>query len=294
MSSVPTKPHPPAPELWLILIGGGILLTLVNLGIQRDLGIFSILQGILGIIYALCVPGYLIQLSLFPKREDFNWDGRLALSFGLSIAIMAPLALILDQFERGLSLRPMTYTWLGLIFVLVIIAYIRQMSLEPAKRTGLRWELSLREVWAGESKSGRRLLILLSISLLVGLSAGIGLAILPALGSTFTEFYILGEEGMAESYPYTIELPGTTEITIGVRNLEGEDHYYHVEAWDTSGLIGSSLPFVVRDGQGTEFSLAFTPGETGDDVKISFFLLIDGGSTPYRTLHLFTRVVQQD
>jgi uncharacterized membrane protein len=294
MSSNRKRLYLPAAELRLILAGSGLLCILLVLNSQTELWAFSLLQALLGIVYALCVPGYLFQLSMFPRREDLNWDGRLALSFGLSIAIVAPLALVLDQFEAGLGLVPYTTTWVGLILLLVIIAAIRQMHVRPDQRAGLRWELSLREVWQGESKSGRRLLILLSISLLVGLSAGIGLAILPAPGSTFTEFYILGEEGMAELYPYTIELPGTSEITVGVRNLEGEDHYYHVEAWDASGLVGSSLPFVVRDGAGTEFPLAFKPGETGEDVKISFFLLLDGGSTPYRMLHLYTRIVPRD
>jgi uncharacterized membrane protein len=202
MSSNRKTLYLPAAELRLILAGGGLLGALLILNSQTELWAFSLLQALLGIVYALCVPGYLIQLSLFPRREDLNWDGRLALSFGLSIAIVAPLALILDQFEAGLGLVPYTTTWMGLILLLVIIAAIRQMRVRPDQRAGLRWELSLREVWDNESKSGRRLLILLSISLLVGLSAGIGLAILPAPGSTFTEFYILGEEGMAELYPY--------------------------------------------------------------------------------------------
>lgn len=294
MSSNRKKLHLPTVELRLILAGGGLLCALLILDSQVDLWGLNLLQAVLGIVYTLCVPGYLFQLSLFPRREDMNWDGRLALSFGLSIAIVAPLALVLDQFEAGLSMVPYTAAWLGVILVLVIIAALRQVTLPPDERAGLRWSFSPRAVLAGESKSGRWLLILLFVTLLVGLCAGVGLALLPLPSSTFTEFYILGEEGMAERYPYKIELPGAAEILVGVRNLEGEAHYYHVEAWDATGLVGASLPFALKDQEGTEFNFAFTPVETGEEVRINFFLYLDGGSQPYRTLHLYTRVVPSD
>ncbi len=283
--------HSPSLELWLILLGGGILFSLVTLGLQRDLGAFRILQGILGIIYALCVPGYLIQLSLFPKRDDLNWDGRLALSFGLSIAIMAPLALILNQFERGLSLIPLTSTWLGLIVVFVIIAALRQMECPPADRARLRFKLPLRETWMLETPSQRRLLIALSVTLLIALSAGIGLAILPPPGSEFTEFYILGEEGLAEKYPYTVSIDQPVQITVGINNLEGKDMTYTLEAHDTSGVIGELGPISLQNQQATEFQFTFTPGSPGEDVEINFYLFQAGVAEPYREVRLITDVV---
>jgi uncharacterized membrane protein len=294
MSSKRKKLYLPALELRLILAGGGLLCALLIFNSQIELWALSLLQAVLGILYTLCVPGYLLQLILFPRREDLNWDGRLGLSFGLSIAIVAPLALALDQFEAGLSLVPFTAAWMGVILLLVMIAAVRQLRLAPAERAGLRWSFSFRSVWAGENKSGRWLLVLLFLTLLVGLGAGIGLALLPLPSSSFTEFYILGEAGLAESYPYTLAAGQPFEIIVGVRNLEGEAHYYQVQAWDGSGLIGASLPFVLKDGELTEFGFTFTPVETGPDVKIRFELFINGGLQPYRALHLYTRVVAQD
>lgn len=291
MSLEPKKHYPPSTELWLILLGGGILFSLVTLGLQRDLGAFRILQGILGIIYALCVPGYLIQLSLFPKREDLNWDGRLALSFGLSIAIMAPLALILNQFERGLSLIPLTSTWLGLIVVFVIIAALRQRKCPPADRARLRFKLQIRETWMLEPPSQRRLLIALSVTLLIALSAGIGLAILPPPGSEFTEFYILGEEGMAEKYPYTVIIDQPVQITMGINNLEGETMTYTLEAHDASGVIGELGPLTLQDDESSEFDFYFIPRTLGEDVEINFFLFQSGIAEPYRETRLITDVV---
>ena len=193
----------------------------------------------------------------------------------------------------GLRLWPILIGELATLAIFMVLAGFRRQAVSPQEAYFPSiWKPSRR--YADLTITDRRLFYLAAFTLIIALISIVWIFFVPSPSEYLTEYYILGREELGEDYPRQLVAGEPFEITIGVRNLEGEDHYYHVEALDASGLVVSSLPFVVRDGQGTEFSLAFTPGETGEDVKIRFFLLMDGGSTPYRTLHFYTRVIPRE
>jgi uncharacterized membrane protein len=284
--------YSPELELGLILNGGSLLYVLVILGSHNDLYFLRLLQALLGIPYALLALGYLLQLILFPRREDLNWDNRLALSFGLSIAIVAPLPIILFHFQGNLSLVLFTTTWFALLFLFVVITALRQIYIVPEKRARLRWSISVCEVWENETRSGRMLLILLSVSLLISLVAGFGLAVLPLPSSEFTEFYILGEDGMGENYPYTLVINQPAQITLGIINQENKAMLYTVEAQDETGVIGQDGPFVLDDQESTEFQFTFYPASGGEKVEINFYLFRFGITEPHSTTRLIADVLE--
>ena len=61
----------------------------------------NVLRIILGIPFLLFFPGYALMAALFPKREGMYGVERIALSFGLSIAVVPLIGLILNYTHWG-------------------------------------------------------------------------------------------------------------------------------------------------------------------------------------------------
>ncbi len=55
----------------------------------------------LGLLFVLFLPGYIFVAALFPKKADVDSIERVALSFGLSIAIVPLIGLILNYTPLG-------------------------------------------------------------------------------------------------------------------------------------------------------------------------------------------------
>ena len=88
------------------------------------------MRTILGIPFVLFIPGYVLIAALFTKKDDLDSIERIALSFGLSIAIVPLIGLVLN-YTFGIRLIPILvslciYT-IGLIFV---TEYRRQLPEE--------------------------------------------------------------------------------------------------------------------------------------------------------------------
>jgi uncharacterized membrane protein len=58
---------------------------------------------VLGLLLALFSPGYSLVVAIFPKRYDLDLVRRLALGFGLSIAVVVLVGIILNFTPWGIS-----------------------------------------------------------------------------------------------------------------------------------------------------------------------------------------------
>lgn len=58
---------------------------------------FEIFQMIFGGIFVLFVPGFALSYAFFQK-EEIDWIERIALSFGLSIAVVPLLVFYMNRF----------------------------------------------------------------------------------------------------------------------------------------------------------------------------------------------------
>lgn len=87
-------------DLVLVLALATVLVPVALLGLQ-GLGRIA-----LGLVFILFCPGYVLTAALFPKDSDLDWIERLALSFGLSIAVVPLIGLGLNFTPYGLSRKP--------------------------------------------------------------------------------------------------------------------------------------------------------------------------------------------
>ena len=140
--------------------------TLLSSGIGRaaqpdDKGILRVLRQVtqgrllLGLAYVLFVPGYALQAALFPRAGDLDGPERLALSFGLSVAVVPLLALVLDRLPWGIRLWPIV-AGEGLIIALwAAVAVFRRRRLAEDERPVLVLHVDARGWWAGQDRTGR-------------------------------------------------------------------------------------------------------------------------------------------
>jgi uncharacterized membrane protein len=100
---------------------------------QTDLNnLRAILSG-LGIIFVLWLPGYTFIKALFPmhapkKTSTENLDPieRIALSIGMSIALVPMIGLLLNYTPWGIRLTPIVLSLLALTIVFATAATIRE------------------------------------------------------------------------------------------------------------------------------------------------------------------------
>ena len=86
----------------------------------------TVIRTILGLFLILFIPGYSLIAALFPKKDDLDGIERIALSFGLSIAITPLIGLALNYTPWGIKLSPILISLSIFTIIMVIIAYIRR------------------------------------------------------------------------------------------------------------------------------------------------------------------------
>lgn len=88
-------------------------------------GILMYARYLFGSVFVLFLPGYSFIKALFPVKEIDNVE-RSALSIGMSLAIVAINAIILNYTPWGISTTPITISLLGLTLALSTVAIVRE------------------------------------------------------------------------------------------------------------------------------------------------------------------------
>jgi uncharacterized membrane protein len=194
-----------------LTVGYTIVMFLV-LGVLRTGDLFAILL-------VLFVPGYVLVAALFPRKADLNWIERIALSFGLSIAIVASVGLFLNFTPWGIRLVPVVAT-LGLFTVGVgSAAYRRRIRLPPEARLSASLELRVPE-WHLYGRFDRAFTVILAASLVVAAVTLAYVLLTANQAERFTDFYILGPGGTATGYPTTLNISQPGSVILGIVNHE--------------------------------------------------------------------------
>ena len=108
-----------------------ILLTLLCIPfvLIPPLNEISPIRIILGLPLVLFLPGYALIAVLFPRKDDLDAIERIALSFGLSIAITPLLGLALNYTPFGIRLLPILIVLSVFTISLAICAYVRRCKI---------------------------------------------------------------------------------------------------------------------------------------------------------------------
>ena len=250
----------------------------------------QILRAVFGLLYVLFIPGYCLQAFAMPSRAELDGKERLALSFGLSLALIPALALILDRLPWGITLASVTVGLSLVILLFSFLARFRRDRLPESERFLLLKEIKYLSAWRSLERSYRVVYLLAGLALLITGLTAVSILTTPKPAERMTEFYLLGPGGKAESYPRGGSADQSLTVTLGIRNLEGVAASYRVEARDALGQVGRAGPFQLETGASLEQPFLFTPLQTGEDVEVTFSLFRDDQPEPYRSLRLWLNV----
>lgn len=195
------------------------------------------LRVVFALPVVLFIPGYALIAALFPDKSDIDLLERVALSFGLSIAVVPLIGLGLNYTPWGIRLDPIVTSLVIFTAVMLVIAQYRRALIAPENRfyfpyhemvAGARDELFPKET----SRLDRALSIILVIAILAAVITTIYVIAVPKEGEKFTEFFILGENKMAADYPSKVMTGTEYPMYIGVGNHEYRNISYTVEIWN--------------------------------------------------------------
>lgn len=212
------------------------LITVIALSLLLDFLIAfypdSLLRKALGMAFVLFFPGYVFITALFPEKKELDNLERLALSFGLSIAIVPLIGLGLNYTPWGIRLIPIlvSLTAFNIAFALIAIhrrsrainPWVPRITLEKIKEE-LEWEQS--------GRLDKALTVILIIAIITSVGALAYVVTHPKPGEAFTEFYILGPEGKAADYPTELFIGENATVIIGIVNHEHRNVTYYVQTW---------------------------------------------------------------
>jgi len=285
------------------------LLIVIGLVLLTDIFVLApglnetILRNVLGLPLVLFLPGYTLIAALFPAKSDLDGIERTALSFGLSIAIVPLIGLVLNYTPFGIRLLPVLVCLSIFIFIMCWLAYIRRASLPETEAFEISFSaaaLSLKNeiLEKSESKLDRALTIILILSILMSVATLEYVILTPKEGEHFTEFYVLGPQGIADNYTtdYTLGQSGT--MIVGIVNHEYRPVNYTMQVRLENQLLPlpENLQHITLDHNETwEETVTFTPPLVGQNMKLEFLLFNETDkTTPYRDLHLWINVNENE
>lgn len=252
----------------------------------------TFLRTLLGLLLVLFLPGYTLIAALFPKKTDLDGVERLALSFGLSIAVTPLIGLILNYTPWGIRLEPILISLSGFTLILCLVAFLRRRRLEAAERFHVDFSgffQGIKKGFSGETRLEKVLSIILVCSIILAISTTIYLIVTPKQGEKFTEFYILGPEGKASNYPTNLTSNSNGTVIIGIVNHEYANTTYLLRITSNGNLLDEYNITLTPD-QKYEFPYTFTVGDPGQR-KLEFLLYKQPNTQDvYRSLHLWLNV----
>jgi uncharacterized membrane protein len=240
-------------------------------------------SGVPRIIFGLCLvlffPGYTLLSALFPRKGDLAGVERIALSFGLSIAVVPLIGLILNYTLWGITLYPILISITGFILACSAVSWRRQLRLPLEERFSIIFNFKLSQ-WAGMGKLDKALSVGLAVAIVASLGfLAYGIA-QPKPSEKFTEFYILGPEGKAEDYHRELMVGEEAMVILGIVNHEHQPTSYQVEI-DINGNRDKELATnILADEAKWEQEVSFVLDEAGLDQKIEFWLYQGEGTEP--------------
>jgi len=247
------------------------------------------LRIILGLPVVLFFPGYTLIAALFPKKKDLGGIERVALSFGLSIAVVPLIGLALNYTPWGIRQIPILLSLLVFIAAMSAIALYRRRRISIEERFYPAFEFNLPQ-WKKFSRFDKLLSFLLAAAIVFAVGSIFYVITTPKTGEKFTEFYILGEKGKAEGYPRELSVGEKGRVRVGIVNHEYSPERYYVEIVISGSLKSRTVPVILKHGQKWEKSVDFSASQPHKNLKVEFLLYRQKDQQPYRSLHLWLDV----
>ncbi len=269
----------------------------------------SLVRQILGLVFVLFLPGYAATAALFPENDQIDGIERVALSFGLSIAIVPLIGLALNFTPFGIRLDPILASVSGFIVAASLVGWYRRMRLPVDERFAIVVDVDLG--FQGMPLVDKLLTIGIAVMLVASVVVLAWAVTTPRVGETFTQLALLDANGMADDYPRNLTVGEEALVLLTVKSFEHEPVNYTIVivltnstnynftvgqesiAWNAthpmSPFVGISQDFSLEHEEYYNQSFDFSVTSPGT-WKLQFLLFTEGqpiGQDAYRTVHLW-------
>ncbi len=116
-------------SLWFWVITILSVTTLITIPLSNYLEFIRYLRYVLGTIFVLFIPGYVTVETLYPREGDLKPLERLALSIGLSLALVPLIGLVLNYTPWGIRLEPVLTSLATYNLIIALVALYRKYSI---------------------------------------------------------------------------------------------------------------------------------------------------------------------
>lgn len=248
------------------------------------------LRIILGLPFALFLPGYLLLAVLFPEKDELDGLARIALSIGLSIIIVPLIGLLLNYLSLGVRLLTMILSLIFFDIFLFFLSWYRRTNLPEEKRFSLTYKIDLIK-WSDKTKETKMIQMALLITGSLLIVTSVFMLSFPKTGKSFTEFYITGLEDVTAGYPEQLQIGENATVKAVIINNEQQKTKYRMEIWVDGDMIQTISPIDIENQEKRELTVLFKAEELKDLAKVEFLLYRDGQDIePYRQLRLWVTI----
>lgn len=252
----------------------------------------NILRILFGLPFLLILPGYSLVSVLWTRKSELDMLERVALSLGLSIALVALVGLALNYTPMGITLNSILFTIFGLILVMVGLTRFRRLQLKPEERFKVNPFLIFNKMDV-ISQTDKLIAVVVVVVLIVGSSLLVVIAMNPPQ-EKFTELFILDDNEETDTYPTELGVDESGSIFIVVVNHELQREDYTVAIWlrpeNGTDEILDEFDFTIKNKKQWRQNFNFSINESG-----LFMLEIEiykgSDTTPYTTNHLWIDVI---
>lgn len=273
----------------------------------------TLARQILGLIFVLFLPGYAATAALFPENDQIDGIERVALSFGLSIAIVPLIGLGLNFTPWGIRLDPIMASVGAFIIVVSLVGWYRRMRLPADERFAIVVDFELD--WAGMPLVDKLLTVGIAVMLVASVVVLAWAVTTPRVGERFTQLAILGPEGMADDYPHNLTIGENARVLLTVKSFEHQPMNYtivivltnrtnynfsveeHAIDWNSTHALtpyqGIAQNFTLDHLEYYNQTFDFNVTTAGENWKLQFLLYIEGQpftQESYREVHLWLNV----
>jgi uncharacterized membrane protein len=236
------------------------------------------------LLAVLLVPGYALSIVLLPSDEHADSVQRLALGFGLSLGVLAIVALVLENVGGGMRPGSIRAGVTICSLALLVVAALRRARSRP--RAALySWPPA---VTAARSRAERFTRAIVVASLVAA-----GFAYVVAVSDQPprpTAFYVLGEAQKIAQYPREASVGETVTLHLGIEQAEDRAGTYEVILRRGEQQLARLGPIAVQPAGRWEGDLSFVADRAGPDQELAVELTGTGEPHPLRTLRLWIDV----
>ncbi len=254
------------------------------------------IRTIFGLPLVLFIPGYALVSALFPSNEGLDGIERIALGFGLSLALIPLIALGIEYSPWKLDLVPIVSGLMACTLIFTVVAVLRRLHVSEEEKFVAqipRPDIPTPSSWSGTTKTA---MIIMAVSLILFAGSGAVLIFERLQGEPMTEFALYNSDGKPEFYPRNFSPDQPQTLQLEIDNHEGKSVTYRIDVMAHTVKVGSVNSVTVpSDGTWKKPIQVYLPAnvtqpDPSQPIPLLFNLYRTGKKSetePYRSLRLF-------